>query len=444
MPPVVSPRACPPRGTAACDVRPHGSPGPAGRGRRWLVYPVARHAHPSCVPSWAGSRPTPDMVKPLRSGSRRRLEGTLAVLATAVLLLPVIGVSGTAGPAQAAGQQRGDGRGAARDGGRARDGWAARAISAGGIRARDRALLGALPPQARLGYHPGTGRVRFLSGSPRQPLAAGPAAIVAGKRRLTDSDARSRAGVSSSATVVSSAWHRPGTSCGRSVAAGISWRPPGGALVDDGPADGRSADRRSADPDSADRASSTAVTPFNVTVRFDQVRGGLPVMGGQIVVQVSAQGDVISAAGEVLPSAARVADQARASASPRRAPSPRPGWRARRTAHRPPSHVAPRAWRSTTHASWAMPSAGAAAPRLAWRIDARLPATGREAARTSARGRGCRGWQVLSSIGRIYAWTASSATTGACPGGRSAATLHSRAARARPAPASPTSTPPIG
>ena len=264
--------------------------GPAGRGGRRLVYPVARHAHPPRVLSWAGSRPTADMLKPLRSGSRRRLEGALAVLATAVLLLPVAGLSGTAGAAEAAGQQRGDGRGAARDGGRTRDGWAARAISAGGIRARDRALLGALPPQARLGYHPGTGRVRFLSGSPRQPLAAGPAAVVAGKRRLTDSDARSRArrfverygglfGLASPGQELRAERGR------RHLALALGRRP---------------RRRRSAACRTVPQSQPTPtppiaprrqrVTPFNVTVRFDQVRAGLPVMGGQIAVQVSASG----------------------------------------------------------------------------------------------------------------------------------------------------------
>jgi len=333
---------------------------------------------------------------PLRSGSRRRLEGAVAVLATAVLLLPVGGLSGTAGAAQAAGHQRGDGGGAARDGGRARDGWAARAISAGGIRARDRALLGALPPQARLGYHPGTGRVRFLSGSPRQPLAAGPAAIVAGKRRLTVSDARSRArqfvdrygGLFG----LASPGHELRAQRGRRHLVAAS----SGAL-----ADRRSADRRSADRSTADHASSTTGAPFSVTVRFDQVRAGLPVMGGQIAVQVSAQGDVISAAGEVLPSAARVATRPRISAAAAGAIAAT--WLARQ-ADRPSAAVDARSEGLALYDPRIMGDAfpGTAAPRLVWRIDAVLPERERQEARHQLVVVDARGGQVLTSMGRIY------------------------------------------
>ena len=62
-------------------------------------------------------------------------------------------------------------------------GWEARQIQQGGLPARDRELAGTLPGRARIGYHPETGRVRFISGTPAQPLS-GAINAVANDRRL--------------------------------------------------------------------------------------------------------------------------------------------------------------------------------------------------------------------------------------------------------------------
>ena len=45
-------------------------------------------------------------------------------------------------------------------------GWEARQVRKADVRARDEALAAKLPATARLGYHPETGRVRFISGTP--------------------------------------------------------------------------------------------------------------------------------------------------------------------------------------------------------------------------------------------------------------------------------------
>ena len=70
------------------------------------------------------------------------------------------------------------------------DGWGARQIRKGGVRARDRDLAASLPGRARLGYHPETGRVRFISGTPAVPLSA--PVSVAGDRAASNSPAPTR------------------------------------------------------------------------------------------------------------------------------------------------------------------------------------------------------------------------------------------------------------
>ena len=52
------------------------------------------------------------------------------------------------------------------------DGWAARQIRKGGIPQRDRKLVSGLPGRSKIGYHPETGRVRMISGTPGKPLGA--------------------------------------------------------------------------------------------------------------------------------------------------------------------------------------------------------------------------------------------------------------------------------
>ncbi len=72
-------------------------------------------------------------------------------------------------------------------------GWQARQIRGASVRARDKALAARLPASSKLGYHPETGRVRFISGTPAKPLSRALAGVAAGKRRLTAADARGRA-----------------------------------------------------------------------------------------------------------------------------------------------------------------------------------------------------------------------------------------------------------
>jgi len=204
---------------------------------------------------------------------RRRLVPLLAV----ALLAPVFP---SAAPAAAAPGDAGD--------------WAARRISSGGLRARDRDLAASLPGAARLGYHPETGRVRFISGTPRKPLGGGVATARDGRRTLSGADARSRA---------RRFLGRYGRLFGVRDAAGE-------LRV-------RGTRRALAAPAAAASAANDQVAAGlpNVTVRFGQVRDGIEVLGGEIVVQVGANGEVISAAGEVLPSAAKPSSSSAASTS---------------------------------------------------------------------------------------------------------------------------------
>ena len=271
---------------------------------------------------------------------------------------------------------------AAPSGGRlGKDGWAARQVSKGRVLERDRALLEGLPGSTRLGYHPQTRRVRFLSGTRARPLGPALTAVASGKRRMSMADARSRArrfidrygglfGLATPERELRVSQARRQAQAPSSVAPGT---------ID--PAPGR--------------------VPFNVTVRFDQVRAGLPVMGGQIVVQVSEQGEVLSAAGEVLPSDARVATKPRLAAAEARAIAST--WLARQ-AGRPQSDVVTRSEGLALYDPRVMgdPFLAAIGARPVWRIDASLPARGRQAAQRRLVVVDARGGEVLTTIGRIY------------------------------------------
>ncbi len=141
--------------------------------------------------------------------------------------------------------------------------------------------------------------------------------------------------------------------------------------------------------------------PFSVTVRFDQVRAGLPVMGGQIVVQVSEQGEVLSAAGEVLPSDTSVDTKPRLSAS--RARVIASTWLAREAGRRR-SEVTTRSEGLALYDPRVMgdPLLVSVGVRPVWRIDASLPARGRQAAQRRLVLVDARGGEVLTTIGRIY------------------------------------------
>lgn len=227
-----------------------------------------------------------------------------------------------------------------------RDGWAAERMADAAILPRDRALARQLPERARIAYHPGTRRVRLISGTPSAPLADPTAA--SGQRRLSSSEAVGAArrfidryadlfGVADPAgelRVMGERIRLAASSTSRGVPA---------------------------------RASTS--------VRFQQLREGVPVMGGEIVVQLGETGEVISATGEALPSGARVRTRARlGSAAARRTAAL---WLARETG-RSPAAVQVRSEGLALHDPRIMggPTRLRAGARLVWRIDARAPGTG--------------------------------------------------------------------
>lgn len=296
----------------------------------------------------------------------------MVLLVVVALLLPPL-------PAQAA----------APAGGRlGKDGWTARQVSKGRVLERDRPLLKGLPSEARLGYHPETKQVRFLSGTRARPLGGAIASVASGKRALSLADARSRArrfvdrygalfGVASPGRELRVSQSRRQTLALASLA-------PGNVASASGPV-----------------ASASGPVPFSVTVRFDQVRAGLPVMGGQIVVQVSERGEVLSAAGEVLPSDATVATKPRIQAGQARTIAAT--WLARE-AGRPPAEVVTRSEGLALYDPRVMgdPSLASIGARPVWRIDAQLSARGRQAAQHRLVIVDALGGEVLTSIGRIY------------------------------------------
>jgi Zn-dependent metalloprotease len=139
------------------------------------------------------------------------------------------------------------------------------------LRSSDRAVLSVLPDLARLSRHAATGRVRFLAGAPGAPL------LSAARVRLL-AEARGLAL----------------TSLDRPLAPALAAR---AALEEVGPLFG--VDRPSTDLD-VDRVADA--TDGRRVVRMAQERGGIPVIGGELVVHVGPLGDVLSVAGEAVPS----------------------------------------------------------------------------------------------------------------------------------------------
>ncbi len=228
--------------------------------------------------------------------------------------------------------------------------WAAREIRDTNVPKRDRKLAQKLPGATKLGYHPETGRVRFLSGTPAKPLTAGVVAVAAGKRSLSGADARAK----SRAFI-----DRYGPLFGLEA--------PGRELRV------RAVKRRSQLP--AGTAGPASTGRVGATVRFEQVRDGAAVLGGEIVVQLSQDGEVLSAAGEVLPSASKTKTKARVSAG--RARTTARIWLAR-LAGRPASAVTTRSEGLGLYDPRLMddPDPGTSRVRLVWRIDAHVPADG--------------------------------------------------------------------
>jgi Zn-dependent metalloprotease len=256
------------------------------------------------------------------------------------------------------------------------DGWEAKQVGSADLRARDEALAAKLPASARLAYHPETGHVRFLSGTPAKPLSKALSGVAAGNRRLTAADARGKA--------------RKFVDNYGSL---FGLRDPANELRV------RGTDRTLASASGATELAGAGLP--NAVVRFDQVRTGLPVMGGELVVQLTAQGAVVSAAGEVLPSGSKATSSAAIGLKQARTAAAR--WLARElrrkasavsTASEGLAHYDPRLMDD--------PRLAHAGTRLVWRIDARLSASRTQKADRRLVIVDARSGQVLTTIGRVY------------------------------------------
>ncbi len=254
--------------------------------------------------------------------------------------------------------------------------WAARAVSSADVRARDRELVSRLPANAKIGYHPETGRVRFISGTPGKPLTGALRGVAAGNRRLTVADARGKA-------------RRFVDTYGPLF--GLS-DPAGELRV-------RETTRNLA-PASGSVRTAGAGLP-NATVRFDQVRRGVAVLGGELVVQLTDAGEVLSATGEVLPSAA--AARTKPTVGVRHARTTASRWIARALG-RNVAAVSTKSEGLGLYDPGLMddPQLADAGTRLVWRIDARVPATKKKPADRRLMVVDARNGQVLTSIGRIF------------------------------------------
>jgi bacillolysin len=166
--------------------------------------------------------------------------------------------------------------------------WGARSVSAvlgSGARGpvslgtTDRVILRALPNDARVALHAQTGRVRFLAGSARRPLAT------AASLRLP------LAAPGSARTAAS----------GPAFAAGATVTIARAFLHATAPLFGISG----ANSDLAVERTRTLGSGRSF-VRFQQLRDGLPVLGGELIVQLDRRGSIISTSGEALPAADRL------------------------------------------------------------------------------------------------------------------------------------------
>jgi Zn-dependent metalloprotease len=255
-------------------------------------------------------------------------------------------------------------------------GWEARPVRDADVRSRDAALASRLPANAKIGYHPETGRVRFISGTPAKPLNKPLSGVAAGNRRLSGADARSKARkfVDSYGSLFGLA----------DPSAELRVRETERTLA---PASGSTPDAGAGLP--------------NATVRFDQVRGGVPVMGGEIVVQLTEDGAVLSAAGEVLPTASAARTKATVGVKHARTAAAR--WVAREL-NRQASAVATTSEGLGIYDPRLMddPTLAPTGTRLVWRIDAKVPATNRQPADRRLVVVDARSGQVLTTIGRLY------------------------------------------
>ena len=144
------------------------------------------------------------------------------------------------------------------------------------LRSSDRRILAGLPATTTVGIHAGTGRVRFLGARPAAPLMR-----AATLRRVARSTglARSSERVLSPATAARAFLSRTATLFGVAD-------PARDLTVER--TEGRGA--------------------LGSVVRFAQTRGGIPVLGGELLVRLDRRGAVVAATGEALPAGDRVDD----------------------------------------------------------------------------------------------------------------------------------------
>jgi Zn-dependent metalloprotease len=274
-------------------------------------------------------------------------------------------------------------------------GWDARQVRKTRLPKRDRDLAAQLPGRAKVAYHPATGRVRSLSGSASKPLSDGIAAVASGRRRLSSGDAREVArrfmgrfgplfGLQSPDEELRVASIRK-----RSTATPAPSATP--AAVAGGPGAGSD--------DATDTATSSG-PGAGAVVRFQQLRGGVPVLGGEVIVQLSGTGEVLSATGEVLPSNSKARTKATISRAVARRTAAQ--WLARE-AGRPASAATTDSEGLGLYDSRIMGGPALATPgaRLVWQIDARLPRTTTLEADHRLVLIDARGGYVLTAIARI-------------------------------------------
>jgi Zn-dependent metalloprotease len=292
-------------------------------------------------------------LQPLRSVVRR-VAGPALVALVMVGSLPVDRVAEAARPRRerAAGPQRSE----------------ARRIDRADVKVADQRALAALPDRARVAYHPGTGRVRYLAGTDRAPLAAG-SGVAARARGVRRSDAMAAAGrfLRENGSLFGAA----------SVGDGLRVLPARTRI-------------------GASRGAASVV-------RYAQAHAGIPVLGGELSVRVSTQGEVLSVTGELATRLGRVATRP---AIPSAAAERTAALHLARATGRSPSAVRVASGGLAVYdarllggpapaeAPWAR------RPRLVWQVDARVEADGAGATDQRLVLVDARGGQVLAAIPR--------------------------------------------
>ena len=202
----------------------------------------------------------------------------------------------------------------------------------------DRRILAELPATTLVGIHARTGRVRFLGGTPAAPLMR-----AAAVRRLARSSGLARSSVRalSPATAARAFLSRTATLFGVGD--------PGRDLTIE------RTERRGT---------------HGSVVRFAQTRGGVPVLGGELLVRLDRRGAVLAATGEALPATDGVDVRGRVRVSAARHTAA--AWLARDAGVRVAS-VTTASEGLTILDERILGGAGLTGPRLAWSIDARSP-----------------------------------------------------------------------